>query len=105
MNNTEEAYLDLVKEVVFKHIPKNKYNIFLFGSRAREKHRFAADIDIGVQGKEPLEEDLIYKIKDEIEESIVPFKVDIIDFMTVTNKFKKEALKNIKIWNQISPIN
>ena len=105
MNNTEEAYLDLVKKAVFKHIPKNKYNIFLFGSRARKKHRFAADIDIGIQGKEPIDQNLIYKIKDEIEESVVPFNVDIIDFNNVSNEFKEEALKNIKIWNQISPIN
>jgi hypothetical protein len=35
----------------------------------------------------------------ELEESIVPFKIDLIDFYQVDKDFKKEALKIIQIWN------
>lgn len=105
MNTNEDSYLDLVKTIILKNIPNDKYNIFLFGSRTKDKHRFAADIDVGVEGKEPLNKDIIYKVQEEIEESIVPFNVDIIDFKDVGNEFKQEAMRNIKIWNQVSPTN
>lgn len=98
-DNSKE-YLDMVKDIVLSNIPKDKFNVFLFGSRAREHNRFAADIDIGIKGKAPVDKGTIHKIKDEIEESIVPFNVDIIDFYDVSDDFKKVALRDIQIWNK-----
>ena len=96
----DRNYLNIVKKIVLDKIPKDKFNIFLFGSRARRKHRFAADIDIGVQGEIPLDQRVISTIKNEVDESIIPFKVDIIDFTDVSDDFKKVALEDIEIWNK-----
>ena len=101
MKNDYNSYLELVKKIVLENIPKDKFNIFLFGSRAREKHRQKADIDVGVKGDTKLDKKIIWEIKDKIEESIVPYKVDIIDFIDVGPEFKEEALKDIKIWNKV----
>ncbi|MBI2996472.1 MAG: nucleotidyltransferase domain-containing protein [Candidatus Melainabacteria bacterium] len=100
----ENDYIDIVKKIVLENIPKDKFNIFLFGSRVREKHRQRADIDIGVKGNTKLDKKIIWEIKDTIEESIVPYKVDIIDFVDVNPEFKEEALKDIKIWNKVESI-
>ena len=105
MADNSDKYLDLVKKIVLENIPKEKFNVFLFGSRTKKYHRSGADIDIGVKGTEPVNPKIIYTIKDIIEESIIPFKVDIIDFYKVSEDFKKEALKDIKIWNQIKTVN
>lgn len=104
MDRSSDKYLDLVKKIILDNIPKEKFNIFLFGSRAKKYHRSGADIDVGVKGSEPLNPKIIFTIKDIIEESIVPFKVDIIDFYKVSEDFKKEALKDIKIWNQTKTV-
>lgn len=101
---SNEDYLEIVKKIVLENIPKDKFNVFLFGSRARDKHRFGADIDIGVKGEEKLEEKIKSIIKDEIDESIVPFKVDIIDFYEVSDDFKKVALKDYILWNKVKHI-
>lgn len=93
-------YIDLVKDIVLKNIPKELYTVFLFGSRVSGANRFASDIDIGISGNKPLDKKVMYKIKDEIEESIVPFKVDVIDFFETSEKFKSKALKDIELWNK-----
>ena len=97
-------YLEQVKRIVLTHIPKDKFNVFLFGSRVDENHRKGADIDIGVKGEEQLEEKIKLKIKEEIEESIVPFKVDIIDFYDASDNFKNVALKDYVLWNKVKHI-
>lgn len=39
-------------------------------------------------------------IEDELEESIIPYTVDLIDFKNVTADFKKIALEDIIVWNR-----
>ena len=97
-----DKYLELVKKIILENIPKDEFDVFLFGSRADGTNYFASDIDIGVKGSDLLDKKIIYKIKDKIDESMVPFKVDIIDFNDVNETFKKEALKDIEIWNKSS---
>lgn len=104
MKNEDNPYIEIVKKIVLENIPKEKFNVFLFGSRARDKHRRGADIDIGVKGARKLDEKVIEEIKDKIEESIVPFKVDVIDFIDIGSDFKGEALRDIEIWNKVESI-
>jgi len=92
-------YIDIVKEIVLKKAPLDKYAIFLFGSRAAGNAHKMSDIDVGFLGQTDLPMLLKEEIEHEIEESIVPYHVDLIDFNQVDNDFKEEALKNIIIWN------
>ncbi len=66
---------------------------FLFGSRAKGINSKFSDIDIGVTSVRELDNKII-EIKELIEESFVPYDIDIIDFKNVSKKFKDEALKN-----------
>ncbi len=104
MSKNSDHYLAVVKKIVLQNIPKDRFNVFLFGSRTSKKHRHSSDIDIGIKGHKPIDDKVILKIKEEIDESIVPFKVDIIDFSKVDDKFKKVALKEYEIWNQVKSI-
>ena len=70
----------------------------MFGSRATHKSTNYSDVDVGILGKKPLGK-VYYKIINQIEESIIPYKVDIVDFALVDEKFKKIALQEIEIWN------
>jgi len=47
-------YIDIVKQIVLKHIPKDNFAVFLFGSRAVGNAKPLSDIDIGILGLEPL---------------------------------------------------
>ncbi len=92
-------YIDIVKQIVLKHVPNDAFAIFLFGSRAAGNAKPLSDIDIGILGTEPIPMIVKAHLDVELEESIVPFKIDLIDFYQVDKDFKKEALKKIQIWN------
>jgi len=91
-------YLDITKNIVLQHIANNNFKVFLFGSRACGNEKKMSDIDIGILGNEKFPLQLKFEIQEAIEESIVPFKVDIIDFFNVDGNFKEEALKKIVEW-------
>ena len=92
-------YIDIVKQIVLKHIPKDNFAVFLFGSRAVGNDKPLSDIDIGILGLEPLPTIIKVDLESDLEESIVPYKIDLIDFYQVDKDFKKEALNTIQIWN------
>ncbi|HLP48452.1 MAG TPA: nucleotidyltransferase domain-containing protein [Candidatus Kapabacteria bacterium] len=88
-----EAFL---KKLLADNLPAD-CRIFLFGSRATGKYSRNSDIDIGVMA-EHIDQGIIIKLKEIIEESFVPFKVDIIDFSRVDDNFRTEALKKTIQW-------
>ena len=92
-------YIEIVKRIVLKHIPKDNFAVFLFGSRAVGNAKPLSDIDIGILGLEPLPTIIKVDLESDLEESIVPYKIDLIDFYQVDKDFKKEALNTIQIWN------
>ncbi|WP_291399315.1 nucleotidyltransferase domain-containing protein [Daejeonella sp.] len=92
-------YLDIVKKIVLKNIPQNEFAVFLFGSRAAGNANSLSDIDIGFLGTDPLPISILVNLESDLEESIVPFKIDLIDFYQVDKDFKNEALSNVQIWN------
>lgn len=92
-------WLGIAKEIVLKNIDKNKYAAFLYGSMVYDPMN-AYDMDIGILGSEKVPDESIRNIKDELEESIVPFRFDLTDFKDTDDEFRKFALEDIKVWNQ-----
>ena len=92
-------YIAIVKQIVLKHVPKNEFAVFLFGSRAASNSNSLSDIDVGIMGTKPLPTLIMADLDSDLEESIVPFKIDLIDFYQADKAFKNEALSSIQIWN------
>jgi predicted nucleotidyltransferase len=89
-----ERYL---KKLLRDNLPMGS-KIFLFGSRARGNFTRGSDIDIGVMAGSIIDPKLLVKLSEIIDESFVPFKVDIVDFETVDESFREEAMKRIVQW-------
>lgn len=85
-----------IKDIVHKFINPNEYKIFIFGSRATGKAKKFSDYDIGIIGEKPVEWKVLSLADEAFEESDLPFKVDIVDFSLVSDKFQKTALLKIK---------
>jgi predicted nucleotidyltransferase len=95
-----DKYIEFARDIILKNIDKDEYTVFLFGSRVGESCPYDSDIDIGIIGGQPLGK-LYYKIIDELENSIIPYKVEIVDFKTVSLEFKNMVLKGrIILWNR-----
>ena len=52
--------------------------------------------DIGLLADEKLPANLYHKIRNTIDESIIPWEVDIMDFTRADQTFKDETLKDIE---------
>ena len=92
-------YIDIVKSIVLKHVPQEEFAVFLFGSRAVGNDKALSDIDVGILGKRPLPVIIKGDLESDLDESIVPFKIDLIDFYQIDEVFKNEALSTVEIWN------
>lgn len=77
--------------VVRRHLPNPAYRIFLFGSRAEDKAHESSDIDIGIEGPEPVSREALDAIAEELEEAPTLFSVDVVDFARVPEKFRRVA--------------
>ena len=87
-----------IKEILFNNIPAKKYRVFMFGSRVKGKNRKFSDFDIGILGEQEVKLQVLNRIEEELEESDIPYKVDIVDFKKVSEKFRRVALANTKKW-------
>lgn len=92
-------WLGALKEIVLKHTPPQT-TVFLFGSYATGHSLKSSDVDIGFLGSNPIDRKTFFKIRNEVEESIIPFPIDLVDFSTVSEEFKKIALQKTILWKQ-----
>lgn len=95
MKHPDEA-LRFIKTTVRKYLPDPSYRFFLYGSRVNGRSRRFSDFDVGVTGKTPVPMHTMNVIKEELEESNLPYTVDIVDFSTVDPEFRTIALKHIQ---------
>ncbi|MDP3244669.1 MAG: nucleotidyltransferase domain-containing protein [bacterium] len=72
------------------------YKIFFFGSRVTGKGDEKSDIDVGIEGKDKIAAKTMSKMKEEIENLSILYKIELVDFRKVSSDFKKVALKKIE---------
>lgn len=71
--------LEKVRTIVLSHLGELPVRVWLFGSFARgEAHRFS-DIDVAIDAGAPLPPLLKADIEEALEESTVPYFVDVVD--------------------------
>ncbi len=88
----EGKTLNAIKVIIKKHLPDKTYRAFVFGSRAEGTNRKFSDYDIGIMGKKPLAFGTLSLIEEELENSDIPYTVDVVDFFNVSKDFKSLAL-------------
>ncbi len=75
-----------------------KVKIILFGSRGRQDNRLTSDVDIGLIPYGRVDKKKVVFLKESIEGLNIPYKVEIVDFRTVSPEFKREAMKEARVW-------
>jgi predicted nucleotidyltransferase len=90
----------IAKKIVLEELKDLDCKIFLFGSRAnKENHRFS-DMDIGILPGQDFNAKILIPLKEKLNDSVIPFKADVVNFNQVSDKFKKHALQNIVWWRK-----
>lgn len=84
--------IDKIVETIKKNLKIQK--IILFGSRAKNSYKKGSDIDISI-----VSEDLSLKelnhIKVMLDDLMLPYKIDLIDFSRITNDDLKEHINRV----------
>lgn len=91
--------LPYIKDVVLKGLNYDisKYNVFIFGSRAKGNAKIYSDWDIALEDKEGKNIDfsIISKIWNELDEMLI--SADIVDLANVSKEFKENIKERILI--------
>jgi len=93
-----KKHISYLKDKVRKYFPdEKKVKIFIFGSALRR--RKFRDIDVGFLSKDnqEIEKKKLIGLTGELEESTLPFQVDLVDFCNTEDNFKEYVFKNEKI--------
>jgi predicted nucleotidyltransferase len=85
--------------IVGKYLDLNEYKLFFFGSRVNDNGNERSDIDVGIYGPCEVPYEIMFKIKEELNELPILYKIDFVDFSKVSDDFKKIALSKIEIIN------
>jgi predicted nucleotidyltransferase len=88
--NLNPKHLSIVKNVLNNHLT-NDTVIWLFGSRVTESFKPYSDLDIALQNKDnfPISLKILTTIEADFIESDLPWKVDVIDYSTISGIFKE----------------
>ena len=90
----EKKYLDQLRKLLQEHLDLRKTRAFLFGSVLRKKKFY--DVDVGLTGK--VEAKKIKALRDKLEESNFPYKVDLVDFEKTEQSFRDHVLNEKVLW-------
>ncbi len=72
----------------------------LFGSRSAGTPRRFSDIDIALETKgKPVPAEIMDQLSESFEQSLIPFKVDLVDMHTVSPAVKTRIKLEGKLWN------
>lgn len=81
-----------VLNIIRRYLSMDKFEVFLFGSTAKDNQDSISDIDIGLLGKEKIDDFLMLRLKKEIEGIATLRKIDLVDLNKTDDEFKRKIL-------------
>ena len=82
-----EDSLNTVKNILNKTVPNCE--VRAFGSRVKGTNREYSDLDLAIAGKKKLGISVLGNVQEAFMESTLPFRVDVLDYNAVSEKFQK----------------
>ena len=79
-------HLELVKGILARQVPG--YEVRVFGSRVTGKAKPHSDLDLVVMTASPLPPLRLADLKDAFSDSDLPFRVDVLDWQTLSVEFR-----------------
>jgi len=92
------ATLDHVRAIVQRTLGRRPVSVYLFGSWASGAPHQASDIDIAVDAAEPLPLEILARLREALEESTVPYRVDVVDLSDADAEFRERVRREGILW-------
>ena len=97
MSKVQEP-IENLKEAILTFLEDENVRVVLFGSRARGDFASTSDVDVGIIPKDGFDRKKLTLLREQVEGLNIPYKVEIVDFSAVSEKFKGMASKEAVIW-------
>ncbi len=93
-----DTYLQRILAIVMEGLRDKHVSVYLFGSRAEARQHPASDYDLAIDAPED-EELALHRIRDALEESTIPYTVDVVDLRLADASLKDHVKeKGILLW-------
>jgi hypothetical protein len=92
MLDIKKQDLEIIETILNQHFPD--YNIWAFGSRVSGKAKKYSDIDLLLIGSKKISFNDIEKAKEDFMESDISIRVDLLDWNSIDENFRKIIQKN-----------
>ncbi len=92
LENENQALLEqMILKAVGKYVDLEKYRLFFFGSRVAGSGDAYSDIDVGIEGDQPLSPSVLAEIRNRLEDLPILYSIDFVDFKKADAGFRQEA--------------
>ncbi len=95
MIDLSPEHLEIIKEILQKHVPGCE--VRAYGSRVSGTARRYSDLDLAVVGPDKLSRDTVRLLKEDFENSGLPFRVDVLDWHQIDKGFRKVIEKDCEV--------
>ena len=95
---TQNKYLLRIREMALAHFKDTPTKIYLFGSWARGTQRRSSDVDIAIKCDSPEARQKIADLRESLEESTIPYRVDVVDMNFASEAILEEIQKDGIAW-------
>lgn len=87
-------HFSLLDSLLITPLKKENIDVWIFGSRAREDFQKFSDIDILFEAKKPIPSGLLFSITEALEESRLPYKVDLVNIDDLAESYRENILRD-----------
>lgn len=98
MDNNKSTYLEEMQRIILSGLQGYNVKVYLFGSVAQGKTGRSSDIDVAILPMEPLPAGVLSAIRETLEESRIPYTVDLVDLSQADVNFSNRVIKEGLLW-------
>ncbi len=80
------SQLETVKRILAEQVPQCEVRVF--GSRIKQTAKAWSDLDLAVFGAAKIKKQNLYDLKEALEESDLPIRVDVLDWHAISPEFQ-----------------
>jgi hypothetical protein len=99
MSLTAIRALEEVRRIVRETVGSGNADVYLFGSWARGEATRISDIDVAIDPHETLPRGALAQLRERLEESHVPYRVEVVDLRRPDPEFRRRVLTEGIPWN------
>ena len=99
MNSIKDnQFFQEIHRTIFNILGSYPVEVYLFGSWAQGKVTPSSDVDIGILSKDPLPLGLLPRLREELNESHIPYEVEIVDLNRSDPNFRMAVITEGVQW-------